>query len=181
MSVLNESAHERPAVIDGSYQVRDGLQLILRQLLEPDCALKMRQRYFEIKSEEFFITAMDIMHREPRGRKAFELTDVLREKAEAIEALLHERLDHPWSLNELRKKVTSNTQTIQEAFKARYGQTIIDYQLQLRLDYAARLLLDTNSDLDTIAIQSGFYDKSSLSNAFRKKFKCAPGAYRRGR
>jgi AraC-like DNA-binding protein len=55
---------------------------------------------------------------------------------------------------------------------------IKQYINQSRVRQASILLRTTNMTLNEIALHVGYMNKSSLSKAFRKKFKLSPGQYR---
>ncbi len=66
-------------------------------------------------------------------------------------------------------------------FRARTGRTFTDYLTRLRIDHAKRLLGQTELDMAQIAAQSGFYDQSHFTRAFKGVTGLTPGAYRRRR
>ncbi len=67
------------------------------------------------------------------------------------------------------------------AFRQHYGSTVGDYVRQLRLDFAVRMLRDTQTPLSTISAQAGFADQSHFSRTFRTHFGMSPGDFRRSR
>ncbi|MEO1229559.1 MAG: helix-turn-helix domain-containing protein [Myxococcota bacterium] len=85
------------------------------------------------------------------------------------------------SLESLAASLDVSGRTIQRAF-ARQGETFSAFVAERRMAYAARLLADPSEKGRTvleIALQSGFVDLSSFYHAFRARFGCTPGAFRR--
>ena len=68
--------------------------------------------------------------------------------------------------------------TIHRAFTAMYGIAPSDYQRQLRLR-AARRLIAQGLPLSDAAIQAGFADQSHLTRWFSRYFGITPGGYQR--
>lgn len=177
--VMNKAEQKQAADIGMAFNLNKAQRVTLRQIRNPDCPAALRERYIQIKSEEFLITALQQLHQSAK-RKPFILTPSLRETAEQIEHILQENLSSPISLGELVKMVGSNMQYIQLAFKGRYGTTINKYQTRLRLEHARSLLLHSPSmSLEDIAIVTGYCDGSRLSNAFYETYGIRPGEFRK--
>lgn len=66
-------------------------------------------------------------------------------------------------------------------FRQRTGRTFSDYVTRLRVEHAKRLLCSPELDMAEIAAQSGFYDQSHLTHAFKSVTGVTPGAFRRRR
>jgi AraC-like DNA-binding protein len=67
---------------------------------------------------------------------------------------------------------------VHRAFVSAYGVTPADYQRQLRLRAARRLIAD-GSPIGEAAAQAGFADQSHLTRWFGRYYGITPGAYRR--
>lgn len=72
----------------------------------------------------------------------------------------------------------SDTQ-FRKCFHDVYGTTPLNYINQLRVDYAADLLLSTYESIESIAMKSGFTDAKYFASVFRKYRGQAPTALRR--
>lgn len=64
------------------------------------------------------------------------------------------------------------------AFRQFFRMTPGAFVRRARVLHAARLLLETETPLAAIALESGFSDQSHLTNAFRRELKIPPGLYR---
>ena len=61
------------------------------------------------------------------------------------------------------------------------GMTPMGYALQVRLNYAGRLILNSEGlPLSTIANKCGFQNLSHFSNSFKQQFGMSPTQYRKG-
>lgn len=61
------------------------------------------------------------------------------------------------------------------------GQTVTQYVNRLRLQYAARLLNSTSTDIDDIAVAAGFDDLSYFYTRFKEEYRQTPRRYRLSR
>ncbi len=66
-------------------------------------------------------------------------------------------------------------------FRGTMGLSYAKYGLRVRLALAAHRLLHTESTLDAIAADTGFFDVSHLAKAFSRNYGCRPSEYRRRR
>lgn len=62
------------------------------------------------------------------------------------------------------------------SMKRFYGISPQKYILELRLDEALRLLLNTEKEIGTIAWETGFQNLSYFRRCFRKRFNVSPGS-----
>lgn len=54
------------------------------------------------------------------------------------------------------------------------------YLMDLRVGYAVKELVGTDHEIGDIAVNHGFSDSRAFAKAFKKRYGCLPGAYRRG-
>ena len=58
------------------------------------------------------------------------------------------------------------------------GQTPVQHLHRARLDYAARLLRETNSTLEEVMLRAGYHNATHFYNSFKKRFGMSPKSYR---
>lgn len=71
-----------------------------------------------------------------------------------------------------------STRQFGRIFKGTYNISPKEYIIKLRLEYALKLMYNTNIKLSQIAMESGFSDISFFSRQFRAKFGVSPKKYR---
>lgn len=69
--------------------------------------------------------------------------------------------------------------TIIKKFKHRTGTTVSQYQTAIRLEYAARLLRETNDTIDSIVTNIGFLSTGHFFEIFKERYGVSPNVYRR--
>ncbi|MEH2277490.1 MAG: AraC family transcriptional regulator [Nostoc sp.] len=93
--------------------------------------------------------------------------------------LLLNRLDNPPSLTELARQVGLNDCTLKRGFQQVFAKSAFSYLHDYRLEQARQLLTTGEMKVAEVAEAIGFADPGYLARAFRKKFGCYPGCYRR--
>lgn len=63
-------------------------------------------------------------------------------------------------------------------FKLHTGKNISEYIIDIRLGYAARMLVDTAKSISEIGYDCGFNNLSNFNRIFKKKKKCSPSEFR---
>jgi len=100
----------------------------------------------------------------------------------AAEELVRARFRAAASVTEIARTVGVHPATLARAYRRRFGCTIGERVRTLRVEHAARELLETTEPLSVIAFRAGFYDQSHFTNVFRRQLGVTPAAYRvRGR
>ncbi|HSE39413.1 MAG TPA: AraC family transcriptional regulator [Acidobacteriota bacterium] len=90
-------------------------------------------------------------------------------------------LTHPeknWSLNSLASSLNCSPFYLTRSFREYVGMPLHRYQLQTRLAKAIDLLLDSNQDLMTIALNLGFSSHSHFTALFRQLLGFTPNRLR---
>ncbi|MBC7789171.1 MAG: helix-turn-helix transcriptional regulator [Anaerolineae bacterium] len=95
--------------------------------------------------------------------------------------IVNERFTGQLSLSELSTLVGVHPVTLARWFRRSYGCTVGQRLRRLRIEKAARDLLDTDRPLGEIALNAGFADQSHFCNVFRREMCMTPGRYRASR
>ncbi|WP_245966308.1 helix-turn-helix transcriptional regulator [Sphaerisporangium album] len=98
--------------------------------------------------------------------------------ARVVRELLHDTDDQGVSASDLAAAAGRSRFAVYRSFQAVYGMAPSDYQRQLRLRAAQRLLVQ-GRPLVEVAVETGFTDQSHLTRWFTRYFGVTPGAYRR--
>ncbi|MDR1899166.1 MAG: AraC family transcriptional regulator, partial [Treponema sp.] len=91
--------------------------------------------------------------------------------------------NHPhkfYTIIELAKYTGLCPKTLTSHFKAATGQSIHKYQINSKLEQIEALLRNRYTNLNSLAINFGFYDEYHLNSCFKKKYGVSPIRYSRG-
>jgi transcriptional regulator GlxA family with amidase domain len=83
------------------------------------------------------------------------------------------------SVSEITKDIPYTKQHICNTFKKYMGQSITEYFLYQRLNYAKYLLLSTTDSIANIANITGFNNTSFFYRSFKKQFDITPSELRK--
>ena len=84
-------------------------------------------------------------------------------------------------LDDLAAMVHINKNYLVRQFKKRFGVTPISYLIKIRMDYAKKLLTESNLPIKAVATACGYNDPSFFNSYFKKIFRISPAAYRRSK
>jgi transcriptional regulator GlxA family with amidase domain len=95
-----------------------------------------------------------------------------------VHRLMEGTLDDPLSLTVIAKQVGVSQRVLQLNFQTQLNTTAQKHYLSLRLSEAKRLIKNTNSSIQDIALITGFASQSSFSRAYAKAFGLSARAHR---
>jgi AraC family transcriptional regulator len=101
----------------------------------------------------------------------------LAEAKDYIHANFREKL----SLSKVAERVGTHPSHLARVFRRNFRTSIGDYIRHLRIDFAAGKLLESEKNLAEIAAESGFYDQSHFTHAFKNRIGKTPAEYRHER
>jgi AraC-like DNA-binding protein len=99
--------------------------------------------------------------------------------AEMVNRHLEDNLDVPLGLPEIALFAGVSVPTLTRRYRAETGETVIEHLGRLRLERAARLLVETDQTVAVIAARTGFAEPSYFCSRFRKRYRCTPSVYRK--
>ncbi|NDV56508.1 AraC family transcriptional regulator [Bacteroides sp. 519] len=81
-------------------------------------------------------------------------------------------------LNQLAEMVSMTPVSFSRFFKLRTGKNLSDYIIDIRIGFAARLLVDSTMSVAEICYDCGFNNLSNFNRIFKKKKNCSPKEFR---
>ncbi|GEM_PF-2098695 len=104
-------------------------------------------------------------------------SDIL--KLEQVKTILNENMQKAPSLAQISKQVGLNEYKLKRGFKQINQKTIFQYLTELRMQYAAHLLLHTKQPIVEISQKVGYNNHGHFSAAFREYFAKTPSTFRK--
>lgn len=118
----------------------------------------------------------------PRGIARRRSSDYLLHEDSMVRRVLDQlrtRFQEKLSPSDLAKEQGLTPRHVQRRFKAATGKTLQQTLLEIRLDKARKLLLDTPLTIAEVAMETGFSDINRFPGYFRKRYGSTPRAFRR--
>lgn len=113
---------------------------------------------------------------------ARELPVYLNKRHAALAEAVHERLTADGfgriTIEQLAAEFGVGTTALKTSFKTVYGVPIYQYQKDLRLQKAQRLLRETTLAISSVAAEAGYANPAKFSSAFKERFGVSPREYR---
>ncbi|MGH7664878.1 MAG: helix-turn-helix domain-containing protein [Gemmatimonadaceae bacterium] len=94
---------------------------------------------------------------------------------------LHDGFRQPMRLSEMAAAAGVQPTYLARAFRRHFGRTPGDMLRELRVNWAAHLLLESRAPLSYVAMDSGFADQSHLTRVFTQRVGTTPARFRRDR
>ena len=94
-------------------------------------------------------------------------------------ALLHGRVDHPWTIAELAEAVGVSRTALLDRFAKYLSEPPMAYLTRWRLQLAARALTTTPRGVSDIAAEVGYESEAAFNRAFKRHFGTPPARYQR--
>jgi AraC family transcriptional regulator len=92
--------------------------------------------------------------------------------------LIHEAYANRVAIGEIARTVGVHPATLARGYRTTFGCTVGERIRRLRVEHAARALLQTVEPLSEVALGAGFYDQSHFTNTFRRYLGVTPAEYR---
>lgn len=91
---------------------------------------------------------------------------------------LVDNLNKHYTIAALANEFLLNQTTLKAAFKRVYGQPIASHLRKHRMEYAKKILAETNKPLAQIAQEIGYASQSKFSQSFKQTYGQTPSSYR---
>ncbi len=112
-----------------------------------------------------------------------EMPAYLNKRHAALAETVHERLTADGfghiTIEQLAAELGVGTTALKTSFKTVYGVPIYQYQKDLRLQKAQRLLRETTLPVSDVAAEVGYANPAKFSSAFKKRFGVSPTEYKK--
>lgn len=141
---------------------------------QPDA---LRFSYQKLKTLELLLY---LAKAEPAAEKQLneyqaDQVNLIRQIHEQLLSNLSQRI----TIEELSRQYLINTTTLKNLFKAVYGTSIAAHIKEHRMEYAAKMLLETKDPIADIAGAVGYDSQSKFTAAFKEAYQVTPREYRK--
>lgn len=99
------------------------------------------------------------------------------DKIKNAKQIVIDNMAEPPSLQELAEQVGLTLSKLNDGFKHIYGDSIFNFLLDYKLEYARKMLLSKKHNVSEISLQVGYSTASHFISAFKKKYGTTPKQY----
>ena len=150
------------------------LQVVLHQIDQKKENNPLNNLFLKAKTYELF--SLYFSHTEENNKDNcpyFSNEDTLSQLKQAKNLVIEHMADPP-SLEEIAKQVGLNIKKLKQGFKEVYGAPVFTFLLNYKLEYAKKLLLENNMNVNEIGLKVGYSTSSHFIAAFKRKFGITP-------
>jgi AraC-like DNA-binding protein len=187
-----------PDLFFGSLLQKNQFDTIRRMLERAQCGLcfpteaiiKTYSRLDRLSSEDGFYSVLDFLHilyelslydnARTLSHSSFAKIEMLSDsrRVRTVQKYIGEHYQGEIRLAVLADMVGMTPVAFSRFFHLRTGKTLSDYVIDIRLGYAARLLVDSSRTVSEICYDCGFNNLSNFNRIFKKKKSCSPKVFR---
>lgn len=99
------------------------------------------------------------------------------DKIKNAKQIIINNMAEPPSLHELADQIGLSVPKLNDGFKHIYGDSIFNFLLDYKLEFARKMLLSKKHNVSEISVQVGYSSASHFISAFKKKYGTTPKQY----
>ena len=99
-------------------------------------------------------------------------------RIQKVQQFISQHYQEEIRLSQLSEMVGMSPTAFSRFFKLRTGKNLSDYLTDIRIGYAARMLVDTQHSIAEICYECGFNNLSNFNRIFKKKKHCTPKEFK---
>lgn len=99
------------------------------------------------------------------------------EKIKKANQIIIDNMAEPPSMQELADEIGLSLSKLKEGFKHIYGESVFNFLLDYKLEFARKQLLSKKYNVSEISLQVGYSTSSHFISAFKKKYGTTPKQY----
>ncbi len=171
---LNEENKDKKYYLDK--ELTPSEILILNQIFKENMQSSFHELYLKGKIYELLSLYFNKSQDDAQGCPFLEDEDNVEKIKKAKQIVINNMADPP-SLQEIADEIILSVPKLKEGFKHIYGDTVFNFLLDYKLEYARRLLLSKKHNISEISNEIGYSTASHFISAFKKKYGTTPKQY----
>jgi AraC-like DNA-binding protein len=139
-------------------------------------------KLFDTPDEMKFLAPLiirEIIYRLLKGKQSARLSQLITTEGDAqrisrVVKQIRENIDHPLKIEDTARKLGMSVSGFHQHFKSVTAMSPLQFQKQIRLQEARRLMLGENMDVANASFRVGYEDPSYFSREYKKLFGIPP-------
>ena len=152
------------------------LALVINQIFSDQMHNDLQKLYFKAKSYELLSLYFNKRGNNEQSCPFLNDEDNV-EKIKQAKHIIIENMSEPPSLQQLADEVMLSLPKLKEGFKHIYGDSVFNFLLDYKLEYARKMLLSNKYNVSEISYEIGYSTASHFISAFKKKYGTTPKQY----
>jgi len=155
------------------------MRTIIAELMESRYQGAIRRVHSEAKAMELICTVLQSISREFLDNVKPFTASYNSVRLEEARSILMESYSNPPTLAALGRQVGLNRSRLAHDFKTRFGMTVYDYVMDIRMEQASEMLRNPRLSIGHVAETLGYTHARNFSHAFRRYFGASPRVARK--
>lgn len=128
----------------------------------------------EAMIDDLILMTLDIF----MNRNESDISRISNHKVKEIMLYIRNHFNQEISIQQLANQFFLSPNYLCQLFKKEVGETIIEHISRLRIEYACKMLIETNLSIYQIGEKCGFQDYFYFTRIFKRHLKMTPTQYR---
>ncbi len=171
---LNEENKDKKYYLDK--ELAPSEVLILNQIFKEQINSSLHDLYLKGKVYELLSLYFNKNEEDAPGCPFLDDEDNV-EKIKKAKQIVINNMAEPPTLNEIADEISLSVSKLKEGFKHIYGDTVFNFLLDYKLEFARKLLVSKKHNITEISSQIGYSTASHFISAFKKKYGTTPKQY----
>lgn len=172
---LNSIELQKNAVLfNQNLTITPKMYSLLKDIVDNKHAQGLRRLHIENCVYELLFLQIEQYNNLVKNTESKISTGIQNKITEAKE-LIDLNLKSPLSISDIALSIGINDYHLKKGFKELYNNTIYNYTISKRMEYAKRLLKDREMNVNEVAYVLGYNDSTNFTAAFKKYFGYTPG------
>lgn len=150
--------------------------LVLNQIIDAQKNNGLHRLYIKAKAYEILSLYFGTSKEEKQSCPFLE-TESNVEKIKKAKQIIIENMSEPPLLQDLADEVGLSLQRLKDGFKHIYGESVFNFLLNYKMEYARKQLVSRKFNVSEISHQIGYSTASHFISAFKKKYGTTPKQY----
>lgn len=149
----------------------------ISELLNSPYPGALRSIHYDALVTEILMMVLQETATNPRN-KPIRFTSREVETLYALKSFITKNMDRPLDIEDLAKRFDGTPRTLKRRFYTLFGIKLYNYLLEIRMEQASLLLLETDTSIESIAALTGYRSFANFSTAFKKYYGHPPKYFR---
>ncbi|NNK86816.1 MAG: helix-turn-helix transcriptional regulator [Flavobacteriaceae bacterium] len=171
---LNEENRHKKYYLDKALSPSE--VLVLNQIMDEQKHNSMQKLYLKAKAYEMLCLYFGETSDDKQSCPFLDSEENV-ERIKKAKKIIIDRMAEPPSLQQLADEVGLSVSKLKEGFKHLYGESVFNFLLDYKLEYARKQLLSRKYNVSEISLQVGYSTASHFISAFKKKYGTTPKQY----
>lgn len=150
--------------------------LILNQIFKNQANKSLHELYLKGKIYELLSLYFNTNKDNAQSCPFLEDEDNVEKIKKAKQIVINNMADPP-TLQEIADEIILSVPKLKEGFKHIYGETVFNFLLDYKLEFARKLLVSKKHNISEISNEIGYSTASHFISSFKKKFGTTPKQY----